>query len=154
METFLKQFKIEELNEKTFDLKPSISLALDTDGSLLLKKHENVNLQNIYNNSKELIKEYDSYGNDDSVKYELCKLWMLSLLIERKINSKFTLLSNKHELVKLRAHVLNTFKTYLRKLLQRDKQFNFNKYFNDSQFGIEVYKIDKRLIDSIKSFII
>lgn len=141
-----------DLKEETFDLKPSIKLQFDNDG-LLLIKNKSVNYQEIYNTSKTLIKEYHRSNNLNSIKYELCKLWMLSILIKRKIDSKITI-SNKSDLVKLNAHVLNTFKTYMRYVLKEDPSFNFNLYFNDSEFGFAVYKIDKKLIDTIKSIII
>lgn len=147
------------LNEVSMNLKPSINLSLDNDGSILIKKHEDVDFMTIYQNSHELLKEYWDGNNIDGVKYELCKLWMMKVLIDKKylytkgIKKKLISNEDKKYATKAKAFIMNDFKTYLRKVLSIEKDFNFSEYFNKTQFGVEVYKIDKRLIDMVKNFI-
>lgn len=153
----LSRFK-NTLNEVSMNLKPTIELSLDNDGTLLIKKHENVNFMTIYNNSHILIKEYADAGNITGVKYELCKLWMMKVLLDKQIHDSedrfFKKKININEINKTKAFIMNDFKTYLRFVLKKEKNFNFNEYFNNSQFGKEVYKIDKRLLSFIKNIIL
>ena len=148
------------LNEVSMSLKPTINLSLDNDGSILIKKHENVDFMTIYQNSHELLKEYWDKENIEGIKYELCKLWMMIVLIDKnylhaKSSLKQRLITNedKKYATKAKAFIMNDFKTYLRKVLTIEKDFNFSEYFNQTQFGVEVYKLDKRLLNMIKHFI-
>ena len=148
----------EQLSEVSNKLTANIQLALDKDGNILLKKHENVDFMSIYSNSHILLKQYVKSGNLGGIKYELCKLWMMKLLTDKIIYGKDKILPTSKQKItdakKARAFILNDFKTYLDIVLKSDPEFNFTEYFDNTQFGVEVYKIDNRLVKAIKKFIL
>lgn len=150
--------KEENLSEVSNKLTANIQLSLDKDGNLLLKKHENADFMSIYSNSHILLKQYSKSGNINGMKYELCKLWMMKLLTDKIIYGKDKLLptskSKIEDAKKARAFILNDFKTYLDIVLKSEPDFNFTEYFDNTQFGIEVYKIDNRLVKAIRKIII
>ena|SRR5574344_1209030 len=157
-----KKFKLDNTNlkllvEKSLSLKPTIMLSLDNDGNILIKKHDNVDFMTIYNNSHTLLKEYERARNYDAIKYELCKLYYMITLIDNNIiysKSRFISKEKKEKAISNKSFIMNDFKTYLRFVLLHDNTFNFNEYFLKTQFGIDVYKIDNRLIKLIKKVIL
>lgn len=157
-----KKFKLDNTNlkllvEKSLSLKPTIMLSLDNDGNILIKKHDNVDFMTIYNNSHTLLKEYAKARNYDAIKYELCKLYYMITLIDNNIiysKSRFISKEKREKAISNKSFIMNDFKTYLRFVLLHDNTFNFNEYFLKTQFGIDVYKIDNRLIKLIKKVIL
>ena len=147
----------ERLNELNMNLKPTINLSLDNDGSILIKKHDNVDFDTIYNNSHILLKEYSKARSYEAMKYELCKLWYMKCLIDNKtLYNKKKKISEEERLnaIRIKSFVMSDFKIYLRQVLANDRNFNFNEYFNKTQFGVEIYKIDKSLIQFVKNLIL
>lgn len=141
------------LNERTMDMKPSIQLSLDQDGSLLITKHEHVDFMTIFNNSHILLKEYEKVNNIEGIKYELCKLYMMKSIIDAKyIHGKSNVFTarKRDEMVKCKSFIMSDFYKYIKIVLEKDNTFNFNEYYSKTQFGIETYKIDNRLIKGLK----
>lgn len=141
------------LNERTMDMKPSIQLSLDQDGSLLITKHEHVDFMTIFNNSHILLKEYERVNNIEGIKYELCKLYMMKSIIDAKyIHCKGNVFTarKRDEMVKCKSFIMSDFYKYIKIVLEKDNTFNFNEYYSKTQFGIETYKIDNRLIKGLK----
>lgn len=158
--TNLKNFKTaidnKLLQERSMDLQPIIKLALDSDGNILITKHEHADFNTIFHNSHMLLKEYEKVGNIKSIKYELCKLYMMVSIINQKYihsTSIFLTASKKLEMSKLKSFIMNDFYKYLRIVLEKENEFNFNEYFSDTQFGIETYKIDNRILKGLKEII-
>lgn len=157
-----KKFKLDKPNlkilvEKSLSLKPTIMLSLDNDGNILIKKHDNVDFMTIYNNSHTLLIEYEKARNYDAIKYELCKLYYMITLIDNNTiysKSKFISKERREKAISNKSFIMNDFKKYLRFVLLHDNTFNFNEYFLKTQFGIDVYKIDNRLIKLIKKVIL
>lgn len=146
----------EKLLEKAHDLSPSIKLNMDSDGNLLITKKESANFKTIFNNSHILLKEYEKVNNIEGIKYELCKLYMIvSIINEKYVHSKSILLSNnkKQEMTQLKSFIMNDFYRYIRIILKNDNEFNFNNYFSQTQFGIETYSIDNKVLSGLKQII-
>src|SRR5574344_539767 len=138
-------------------LTSTINLSLDNDGSILIKKHDNVDFDTIYNNSHILLKEYSKARSYEAMKYELCKLWYMKCLIDNKtLYNKKKKISEEERLnaIRIKSFVMSDFKIYLRQVLANDRNFNFNEYFNKTQFRVEIYKIDKSLIQFVKNLIL
>ena len=70
------------------------------------------------------------------MKYELCRLWFLNSLIERKIYTK-----NNKDLYKVRARILNDFNKYMNEITENDKSFNFIEYYKETPFNDDTVKI-------------
>ena len=150
----------ESINEAAINMKQKIELKMDNDGNILIQKQENADLMNIYQRSKELLKEYYKVKNYNGIKYELCKLYMMIIIIDNKIlyrkgiMKKFISKSKIEYGNKCKMFAMNSFKHYLRKILEIEKDFNFQEYFNQTQFGIAVYKIDPNIISGLLKIIL
>lgn len=153
--TSLDKYK-KKLNESDISLRPSIDLSLDKDGNLLLTKRENVDFQTIYANSHELLKIYADSNNIEGMKYELCKLWMCKTLIDYKIlynkgiRAKLVSAKQRKQALITKSFIMSDIKLYLKNINEKETNFNFQEYFNKTQFGIEIYKIDNRVIKASK----
>lgn len=152
----LRQSPEYDLNEADMSLRPTISLSLDNDGNMLLTKREHVNFQTIYANSHELLKVYSDSNNIEGMKYELCKLWMCKTLIDNNIlynkgiRAKLVSSKQKKQAQTTKSFIMSDIKKYLKEVNEKETNFNFQEYFNKTQFGIEVYKIDNRVIKASK----
>lgn len=153
---FRDKLNNEQLQERAHDLSPNIKLNIDSDGNLLITKKDNVDFRTIFNNSHILLREYGKVNNIDGIKYELCKLYMIVSIINEKYvhsNNLFVNTSKKKEMTQLKSFIMQDFYTYIRILLKDDNQFNFNDYFSQTQFGIETYKIDNKVLKGLKHII-
>jgi hypothetical protein len=158
--TTLKEFKntIDNkiLQERTMNMEPSIKFSLDDDGNILITKHESADFNTIYHNSHILLKEYEKIDNIESMKYELCKIYMMVSIINEKYIHNPGILVSKYkqaDMAKLKSFIMNDFYKYLRIISEKEKGFNFNKYYSNTQFGIETYKIDNRVIKGLKQIL-
>lgn len=136
-----------------------VKVELDADGSILLKKHENVNHMQIYMQSHRLLKLYESTNNLIGMKYEVAKQWFLLVALENRIifnnnslRAKFITEAKKKDAIKTRAFLLADIKKYLGVIMNREKDFNFSEYYKSTPFYEESFKIDKRLINMVLPF--
>jgi hypothetical protein len=99
------------LQERTMNMEPSIKLSLDSDGNILITKHESADFNTIFHNSHLLLREYEKVGNIDGIKYELCKLYMMvSIINEKYVHTTSILVSKykKQDMTKLKSFIMNT----------------------------------------------
>lgn len=94
-------------------------------------------LEEEYQKSHKLLLQYDEADDMEGMKNELAKLWYLNNIAERKMKGK-----KKDDTIKTRARILNDFKKYLGKVLDKEKNFNFTEYFNNSPYYDKSIKID------------
>lgn len=131
------------------EIKANIDIRTDHDGVIIIKKKEKIDFMNFYARSHRLLIEYEKVNNLESIKYELAKLWFMNVVIERKIiHTNFNFASKKKidDAKKARAFILNDFTKYLRFILSKQPTFNFQAYYEKTEFGIETYRIDKNAI--------
>jgi len=132
-------------------------VSIDDEGTILIKKRKDVDFMDAYAATHKLLKEYHRAGNTEAMKYELAKLWYMLIIIESEVlyvkGMKKMLVSEEkqREAGKARSFIINDFKMYLRYVLQHEKNFNFQEYFNTTPFGEDVIKLDKKTIDVLKS---
>lgn len=128
----------------------AIEIKTDSDGAFIIKKREKLDFMNFYSRSHRLLLEYEKVGNTKPMKYELAKLWFMNVIIERKIiYTNFNIFRTEKQLEdakKARAFILNDFTKYLRIVLSKEPDFNFQEYYEKTEFGVETYKIDKNAI--------
>lgn len=132
---------------------------IDADGSMLINLREKSDFMSKYNTSHKLMKIYMQTGNTEGAKHELCKLWYMYIIIEnyyahptRKMifpKSK----QQEQDALKAKAFILNDFTTGLRWLLEKEPGFNFDAYFQDTEYNKDVIKLDTEQIKGIKKFI-
>lgn len=123
------------------------------NGDLLISKPDSViDLNAEYFNSHKLLIEYGKSNNMNGMKYELCRLYFINYILEKRIYSnKFS--SNKSDYIKTRARVLNDFNKYLKIVLAKDNNFNFAKYYEDSPFYHNTIEVKNTTLSSIKKII-
>lgn len=149
-----------KLSEVSNTGKASISLHLDKDGKLLLKTSPNVNYNLLYQNSHIILKEYEKAGNIEGIKYELCKLYMLLSRLDKYfihpegIRKKIVSAKVKTKYSTLKSNVLSDFRKYLSIVMKEEPNFNFQQYFNETEFGVNLYTIDNRIVKAIKNLVL
>lgn len=139
----VKHIKLnEDINEFIKESK-DIPVKFDNYGNLLITKPDKVDLDKEYFESHRLLKSYKKFNNLDGIKFELCRLWYLNNIAENKIYTKNL---NKKELDavnKSRARILNDFDEYIKIILKKDKNFNFNNYYSKSKFDDKQLRINR-----------
>lgn len=127
----------------------------DTEGNLLIKSIKKIDYRAEYFNSHELLKEYSKANNLEGVKYELSKLWFLNNLLEDKLfrNKKKITKEEQTEYFNVRAKILNDFKKYIKEILNKDEEFNFTEYYNNSPFSDATVKISTSTLKHASSYL-
>lgn len=114
----------------------------DNDGNLLISKMNSLDFEAEYSKSHKLLVLYEKNDNFDGIKYELCKLWFMNQILEKKIHSSKVDKEQQAEYNKARAKILNDFNKYMALAGKNDKDFNFIKYYNDTPFNDTKIKIN------------
>lgn len=120
----------------------------DEQGNIIIKNYKKLNFEAEYSASHKLLKIYNDTNSIDGMKYELSKLWFMNNVLEKRIYSNPT----EKELIeysKVRARILNDFNTYLKVVMETDRNFNFTTYYNDSPFSDVKIKISGSLVKGL-----
>jgi hypothetical protein len=109
----------------------TVPIEIDDNGDLTIKVYKNYEVK--YQEIHTLLKSLD---NDDAIKDELCKLWWINCKLEHKIQAckKKDTKEVKDKYYKLRSRVLNDFSKYMKKVQKSDPDFNFSKYYKESEY--------------------
>lgn len=130
----------------------TLPIEFDEDGNMFIKKKENIDFALEYNNCHKLLKQYEKVENYEAIKYYVAKLWYMNILIEKRLyqkNKSPELQQRLPEFYKTRAHILNDFNIYMSKILEREPDFNFQEYYENTPFNQSVVKISKNLLQKI-----
>lgn len=126
-----------------------IPIRFDKNGDILIDPFR-LDYKSEYAKSHKLLMAYEKSKNYEGMKSELAKLWMMNISIEKKVQkSKFNKSRIKY-LQDSKALILNDFKKYLDIVLQQEKDFDFEKYFIESPYYDQTYRVGK---DTIKNTI-
>lgn len=118
------------------------------DLSIDLKK----SLEDQYQDSHKLLAGYNE-DNLNGIKHELAKLFFINSTIEKKIKKMKKGDSSYKELIDLRARVLNDFKKYFKIVMEKEPDFNFTEYFQNSEYYNENIIIDNSTLKFTGSLI-
>lgn len=126
------------------------AVSMDDEGNMIIYRAtlNTLDYGDAINKSSELCKLYKQSSNLEGLKYELCKLWYINCMLEKRIkrNDK-----NKEKYVNDRRICLNVFKTYMKHVNTLDNDFNFVEYYNATPYGGAI-RIDKNTLKySIKA---
>ena len=147
-ERIINKYTIEPITEaKEFPVQ------FDKEGNLLIKNIKKINYNEEYNKSHKLLKEYEKTGNIEAMKYEIAKLWFMFHLLEKIKHDKVL---SKEELKVIndsRARIYNDFQKYLKVIQTKEKDFEFNKYYEESPFSDSAYKFNASTLGFTKEFI-
>lgn len=102
-----------------------------------------------YNASHQLIKIYKQSGNIDGVKHELCKLWYIYLSIQVDLKHK----KNKDYALRANGYVAQEFKESLEYVLKKEPNFDFGKYFKESDYYDQTINLTPENVSLIKKML-
>ena len=122
----------------------SFKIRFDKDGNVIITRREYDQLDKHFRQSLRMIKAYEKADDLESVKLELCKIYyMIELINQHYLNP--TIKQNKNvkgnirkEMMDLRSVMLNVFQQHLTYVTVRDPQFNFQAFYNKSQYSSTV----------------
>lgn len=133
---------------------------IDAEGTIIINMKEKNNFMNRYMSSHKLLKIYEQTASYENIKYELCKLYYMVLIIDSYYMTKdknffMKLIKSPYraDAIKAKAFIMNDFTRYLKLVLEHEKDFNFYKYFERTDYYKDVIKITPDNIKGIKKII-
>ena len=140
-----------EESKKGYVEEKAFPLQFDKDGDLIYTKDPGeIDYAKEWKKSHDLLKEYDKMKNIESMKYELCRMWLIANNIEYYKGTKFGDMKRMRD---TRALALNDFKKYIKVVMKYDKSFNFGKYYEASPFNQNTLRIHKSTLDYSMEYI-
>ena len=124
--------------------KSIIRITDDGNVSIQLMK----DLEREYQEAHRLLTTYTE-DNLDGIKHELARLFHVINICEKKIKKMEKDNPRYKDMINLRARCMNDFKKYLKLVLSKEPNFDFTKYYRDSEYDDSTIEIDRRLIDLI-----
>ena len=130
-------------------------IEFDKDGNLLINKGSNIDFDGEYSRTHLALKMYEESNNITGMKYCVCKLWYLNIILEDKIHDKKTDVKTKESCMRSRAKIMNDIKKYTPIILKHDPHFDILKTYQNSPFNNDkvviksstlfyIYKLIKR----------
>jgi hypothetical protein len=145
----LKQIR-ETLTPEAVIFERKSPFSFNDNGDLTINLSKSLEQQ--YQESHKLLLGYTE-ENIEGIKSELARLFFINSVIEKKIKKMKKDDPDYKSLIDLRARVLNDFKKYFKIVSGLDKDFNFEKYFQQSDYYNANIKIDNSTIKYAKSVI-
>jgi len=144
IESFINLIPIKETKD--------FPIQFNDDGDLLISKGTDVDFEGEYSRCHMAIQQYAKAKNVEGMKYCLCKLWYLNILLEENIHKAKDKdkLKNYH---KARSKIINDITTYMKAIQKLDKNFDMLKEYQDSPFNDDAVRIRRStLLYSIDLF--
>lgn len=150
-----------DIHSEEFMNKLVESFTLDVEGNLLLNMKEKSDFMARYMTSHRLLKIYEQTSSVENIKYELCKLYYMLVVIETyyvntekgNVLTKFIHSRNRTEALKAKAFIANDFNKYLKFVLAHDPEFNFSVYFTRTDYYKDVITFTPEKIKGLKRII-
>lgn len=111
------------------------------DGDLLISKGKRINFEGEYSRTHLALKMYEKNKNITGMKYCICKLWYMNIILEEKIHDKKTSPSEIRILNKSRSKILNDINKYSDIILKIDRDFDIIKTYQDSPFNSDKIRL-------------
>lgn len=126
----------------------SFKIKFDQDSNVIIHQREYKELSQHFNKSKRMLRHYRKTGATESIKNELCKLYYMINIIETyylkpTTNAKYE--ERQKQMMDLRALMINVFRQNLNEVTAKEPNFNFQSYYNASDYGKDL-KIPKTVI--------
>lgn len=110
------------------------------DGDMIIKNRKKLDYDKEVARSNTLLKIYYKEDNREGMKYELAKLYyILSVLMDDESISQ-------KDMNRVKTTLINVLNTYLKLLLQREKNFNLETYYKSTPFCDDTTVIHKSTI--------
>lgn len=108
-----------------------IPIRISDKGDLHIEyKHD---LEEMYQETHKLLTSYNE-DNIEGIKHELAKLFAMNSDIEQQVKKMKKNDPSYKDLMNLRARILNDFKKYMKVVVTAEKDFDFGKYFKESEY--------------------
>lgn len=151
------------MDENTFDnfidYIKSFKVKFNKAGDVIITRREYDNLEHHFKQSLKTIKAMETAGNVEGVKVELCKIHYINTLIAehylstRNKQSPNTPVDIRQRMIDLRSVMLNAFKQHLTYVTVREPRFNFQEYYNNSDYGKNIM-VPKKVISNVGKTIV
>ena len=140
LQSYFNKYPIKEsyIEEKVLPVR------FDDSGNLLISNMKKLDFDQEYYKCHRLLVNYEKTNDIEGIKYELSKLWFMNCVIEERLYGKKNI-KDREELFKSRAKILNDFSKYSQYVTSKEKNFNFNKYYENTPFS-DTLTIDKHTI--------
>lgn len=126
-------------------------IQFNSDGDMLIK-NKFIDFDAEYSSSHKLLLQYERTGNLEGMKYELARLYYINYILERRLyHNRF--LKDKEKNIKTRARVLNDFKKYINYVLEKEPDFNFAEYYEQSVFYPHTIQVKNSTLLKLKDII-
>ena len=129
----------------------------DKEGNLIINKGKKLDIDGEYSRTHLALKMYDENKNVNGMKYCLCKLWYINIILEDKIHNSKSTPEEKKTATKQRAKVMNDIKTYTAVVLKLEPGFEILKTYKNSPFNNDKVTIKSStlfyLFDTIKNLL-
>lgn len=109
-------------------------------------------LEQQYQEAHRLLKLYGD-KNIEGIKHELARLFYINYRIEKKIKKMNHEDENYKKLIDLRARVLNDFKKYFKIVIEKEPDFDFAKYYQQSEYYDGNIIIDNKIVKATAALI-
>lgn len=145
--------------DKFIDYIKSFKIKFNKNGDVIITRREYENLEHHFKQSLKTIKAMESAGNVEGVKAELCKIhYMNNLISEHYLTAKYKQPANssidiRKKMIDLRSVMLNAFKQHLTYVTVREPRFNFQEYYNNSDYGRN-FTVPKNVVSNIGKTIV
>ena len=145
--------------DKFIDYIKSFKIKFNKNGDVIITRREYENLEHHFKQSLKTIKAMESAGNVEGVKNELCKIhYMNNLISEHYLTAKYKQPANssidiRKKMIDLRSVMLNAFKQHLTYVTVREPRFNFQEYYNNSDYGRN-FTVPKNVVSNIGKTIV
>jgi hypothetical protein len=113
------------------------------DGDLLISKGKNLDFEGEYSRTHMALQQYEKTKNIEGMKYCLCKLWYMNIILEENIHDSSDDKEKLKEYHKARAKIINDIKKYMKIVLKQDDKFDMLKEYQKSPFNDDTIRIKR-----------
>lgn len=128
-------------------------IEFNKDGDLLISKGRKINFEGEYSRCHLALKMYEKNSNITGIKYCICKLWYMNILLEDILHDAKTTNAKKRECNKVRARIINDINHYSSIILKNDPDFDIIKTYENSPFNDDKIRISSSTIGKAISWI-
>lgn len=128
-------------------------IEFDKDGNLLISKGHSIDFDGEYSRTHLALKMYEESNNITGMKYCICKLWYLNIILEDRIHDNRLDGATKAAYYKSRAKIMNDIKKYTPIILKKDPNFDILKTYQNSPFNNDKVVIKSSTLFYIYNFI-
>lgn len=122
-------------------------IEFNKDGDLLISKGRKINCDGEYSRTHLALKLYAKNNNITGMKYCICKLWYLNILLEEKIHDKKSTPAQIKAANRTRAKILNDINKYSDIVLKNEPDFDIIKTYDNSPFNNDKVRISNSTLD-------